>query len=228
MTDLHLSLKRIGHAYNCTLDLCADGGLAPQHLFNVSWGQVLDAVVTHMHQCSAERVVMVRAELPCKEVVLSKSDVDALRSVSYEPSPSTTSSRPAVSAPVKMVIPPLRAGHDVLADAFGEYVYLTRRPDGSVENPFTGRWDGEPGVLRAPGGWTSLATYYTTPNWAVVLTDALLYVGNKNSSARYWIPRAWNPAGWVTHESLAAKYAEFRKEVEECKIQYEQHHDRWA
>lgn len=107
-------------------------------------------------------------------------------------------------------IPPvgLRHGHDVMADALGDYVYL-RLQCGRVESPYTGRFvpcadfcatipEQQRSVLME-SGWLRLATSYLLEH---------------TEHSKFYLPRLWNPAAWITREDLSARYSEYLKEKE--------------
>lgn len=106
---------------------------------------------------------------------------------------------------VKFIV---RAGHDTLADALGDELYI-RIKDGKLESPFDGRWKEELYPWISPNKMSE--------NWAAIPTKTLLSVGEKQGINRYYFPRMWNePGPWISHENLKKKYDEFTKEREQC------------
>lgn len=106
---------------------------------------------------------------------------------------------------------PLPAGHDTLADAFGDEVYIRRRHLASdevalYESPITGRW--------VPAGEIGVWTVGVNDAWGKVSVRNLL---ESTETARFFLPRAWNKDGpWISAEDLRTKYDEFVKGREEC------------
>lgn len=93
-----------------------------------------------------------------------------------------------------------KAGADVLADAFGDEVYIRRRGE-MYESPITGRWVSAGEI----GAWT----LSVNESWASVPTHLLL----AEKKDRYFLPRAWNTSGpWISHADLEKKYFEYLKE----------------
>lgn len=97
---------------------------------------------------------------------------------------------------------PLRTGTEMLAQAFGEEVYLRLRGSSSmVECCITGRWirlDSAPYPVRVDG------------EWAVVRVDQLL---QGSTADRFWIPREWVVARgspWVSRGDLVKLLEELR------------------
>lgn len=135
----------------------------------------------------------------------------------------------------------LRAGHDTLADAFGDFVYLRLHPhekDGMRgECPYTGKWLGfgaraddpaqmllKTGRQNAHADWLPVeivgGSETENPKWVRVKTDVLLFehdprsVGQDN---KFFIPRKWNKTSpWISHGALTQMYEEYKKEKEAC------------
>ena len=119
-------------------------------------------------------------------------------------------------------------GAQVLADAFGEHVYV-RMVDGSVEDPITGKLrtlayrvsDGSfmvRGDGDDPATWLSISLVgvRATPSetdilsaaWATVRCTDLL-----GRATQYYLPRKWNfPDSWITDEKLSERLTTYRKE----------------
>jgi hypothetical protein len=112
----------------------------------------------------------------------------------------------------------LRAGHDTLADAFGDFVYCRRRDDGNIECPYCGRWGKlTPSVTETDQvvfGCAKCGTNYggieeITRCWFTVHIQLLLSA----EKDRYFLPRRWNKSGpWISHEELKQMYETFCKE----------------
>lgn len=110
----------------------------------------------------------------------------------------------------------LRAGHDTIADAFGDSTYCTINQEGKVECPGCGRWSpvstrwltcaNKSCGLRVPGVMTG-------KTWFVISTEALL----QTNLSRYYLPRSWNPQhGWISQADLKSMFDTFQKERELC------------
>lgn len=97
----------------------------------------------------------------------------------------------------------LRYGHDTLADAFGEVVYLKARISArgpQIEDPVSGRW--------VPFSATEKVLLGESGRWVPVPTIELLAL----KASRYYLPRRWNDSDWISHDSLEAAYASYLKE----------------
>lgn len=114
----------------------------------------------------------------------------------------------------------LRAGHDTLAAAFGERVYVRLRAveDGhQLEHPLTGRW-----VPLGTDKWVQRVDF------EVVLTSSNGWVSFKvldlleAPAARYYLPREWNAyGGWISKDQLQEMYNQFIKERDHVVEQFQ-------
>lgn len=104
--------------------------------------------------------------------------------------------------------PPLRAGFDVLADAFGERVYL-RVSFGDVECPGCGFY-GQAKSFQCQKGCLISLPLELGERWAGVAVTDLLATG----LSRFYLPRLWSPAPWITRDDLDKRYQDFVKERE--------------
>lgn len=104
----------------------------------------------------------------------------------------------------------LRTGHDTLAEAFGDSVYLRLRA-GKVENPCTGRWCS---ILELDDDCNLKGrSVLLVTDWLVLATVDLL----KSSATKFYLPREWNESGsWISKERLQEMYNQFRKDREQC------------
>ncbi len=117
----------------------------------------------------------------------------------------------------------LRVGHDSMADAFGDKLYIRRRFSVQVECPGCGRWvrvfdnilecircikDNKPVRLTVE--------LLNDVNWACTPTKEVLALKHD----KFFFPRAWNNGRvWVKREDLKSRYEQFVKEKEEaCSI----------
>jgi hypothetical protein len=102
---------------------------------------------------------------------------------------------------------PIPAGHDTLAESFGEELYIRKRGD-LYECPIYGRW--------VPAGQIGVWTVGVNDRWASVSVENLLHSVDPPAT-RFFFPRAWNKDGpWISREDLQRKYDEFIKEREQC------------
>lgn len=129
---------------------------------------------------------------------------------------------PAPSSTVPSGLSPLPAGHDTIAESFGDEVYLRTRGD-LVECPCCGRWQGTlrayptavdmycPCQFLVPG--KVVTREGSARGWFAVRTQTLL----SSNRERYFLPRAWNPnGGWIKHEDLLVLFTSYMKEKMEC------------
>ncbi len=132
---------------------------------------------------------------------------------------------------------PLPAGHDTLADSFGEYVYV-RLKDDKTESVWDGRWyEWHHNPYSSHGGqFISIPDdlykapdecrltqdpYYVNEKWARYETKQLLEVAERRKQEKLFLPRRWNKDGpWIKTDDLRKKYDEFVKEKEACSRQH--------
>lgn len=109
----------------------------------------------------------------------------------------------------------LRAGHDSLAAALGDCVYL-RQKGANVESPETGRWVPTACLSEC----LNIATVEVVPppihgglGWVIVSTQSLLDSG----ISMLYLPREWNRhGGWITRSELRKLYEQFVKDRAQC------------
>lgn len=109
----------------------------------------------------------------------------------------------------------IRAGHDTLAAAFGDVVYLSMRKR-RVEHPVTGRWVGVTVLeheLQLPISEIVTLGDELDCGWLVVRTEDLL----KLQAVGYYLPRDWNEKGpWISRETLQMKFDQYKKDKQSC------------
>jgi hypothetical protein len=133
-------------------------------------------------------------------------------------------------ANVPTVMPPLKVGDDVLADAFGDQLYFKVRGH-ELECPGCGFWGmfTSPGLLNDPDrAGLSFKTAFVcrkrcgcerfivtcNKEWGYVDTAYLL---EKTTLAAFYFPRVWNGGKpWVTREALQKMYQQYRQEKEQA------------
>lgn len=181
-----------------------------------------------------------------QQATMLRENVEAfLRTIS--PPPQRVVIRKTDNIAVSATSAVFKAGHEALADAFGDEIYIRTRKwwkdersstpvwRGEIESVFDGRWkechtivgineDGK--TISCPGDIydcaISLATTFkkVNDNWAKVNVVQLLAIGEKREQKRYFLPRAWNTSGpWITHGDLKKKYLEFLKEAAQAELQ---------
>ena len=130
---------------------------------------------------------------------------------------------------VKMVPISVRAGHDALADAFGEELYVRtreRKGESHIECPCCGIWAPLIVVPSREGLYTlcrntrcfvrghAVSAKVVNTKWATVKIEELL----KTESPRFYLPRSWNEGrSWVSLVDLQSRWDEFNKEKESCR-----------
>jgi hypothetical protein len=131
-------------------------------------------------------------------------------------------------ANVPIVMPPLKVGDDVLADAFGDQLYFRVRGH-ELECPGCGFWGmfTTPGLLNDPDrAGLSFKTAFVcrkrcgcerfivtcNKEWGYVDTTYLL---EQTKLAAFYFPRAWNGGRpWVTRENLQKMFNQYKEEKE--------------
>jgi hypothetical protein len=184
------------------------------------WGN--DVKHVELHRLELEGSVYAMA--PSEIAQLIEDPAAAIRSM-HEPDRTVVVrdlKKPTTAAERELVHPRLRAGHDTLADAFGDWTYLRMRSEQGVECPFCGRWTtvycyfGGPFEFLCGACSPSIAyTVYGEPvdGWFKVKTSELLIYDVE----RYFLPRRWNKSGpWISHEELKQMYETFCKERDDA------------
>jgi hypothetical protein len=113
-------------------------------------------------------------------------------------------------------VDPIRAGHETLADALGEQIYVKRRSS-ALECPGCGYW----GPVHtnsfkctkkcAREGHARTFRVTLTKLWAVFSTEDLL----ESTLPKFYLPRTWNVGRlWVTKAELIEMYTAYKAEKE--------------
>jgi len=153
----------------------------------------------------------------------------AIVALTYTQVRPSTAIRKAKQRDVPIVVPPVKIGTDVLAEAFGDYVCFRVRKH-ELECPGCGFW----GIYASPGLLASLeregqvfktvfacqkkckGRFMVTcmERWGSVDVGYLL---EKTPLSAFYLPRSWNSGrSWITREELQSKHDQFKKEKESC------------
>jgi hypothetical protein len=185
-----------------------------------TFARMMSVLARHIRECSEVDVVLARHEAKGSEYKLDADTVELLRAdPAAAISSMTHEDRTVMVRDRKSSRPPLgllRAGHDTVAAAFGDELYVSVNDLGRFECPGCGRWspvmthvsaacDNNVCRLKIAG-----RTHGTT--WFSTSTESLL---NKGLS-RYCLPRPWNPSGWIRREDLRAMFEAYKKERDQC------------
>lgn len=199
------------------------GGKMESHFSAVSFLKMFEAVGDAL-RCSPELRLLIQREEdgsfstlpPSMEQLLRTNTPEAVEAMTVPPRRVVISDdRPKPRPPVHT----LRQGHDTLADALGDDVYLRSKVNTfadqwlQIESPLTGRW--EPvcelnHLLYIGGGKLAVQVILDTESkWAKARVADILAL----ALPRYYLPRRWNATGgWITHEALASLYSQYQKE----------------
>lgn len=182
--------------------------------FQASYREMIGLLAVEANKYPDATIRFIRVHQGNQPIVVELSSADAklLREKAEVFTDATSFVSRSVAGAKRSEVPqlrPLRAGHDTLADAFGEKLYCSTR-DNSVECPVCGRWHRISAQKITVGCVTGLLlSYEMRDNWAVASIEELL----ATQRTRYFLPRAWNTSGpWVSHENLQKKYDEYLKE----------------
>lgn len=218
--DIFVSYRRDGKAETFSGHVSAPDREEPRHcvkFWSCTFSQILALAQEALLALPEHRLLLKREEAPYAMLLpdgledLLRRDLDAaVAALTVGPQRvivGTTPKRP-------FHMGSLRHGHDTLAEALGEELYLRARrrlASWEVEDPTTGRWtavvDGTPGRSMPRCGNLSLTSLIGP--WATAATAELLEL----ALPRYYLPRRWNPSeGWITHDSLVEMYEVYRKE----------------
>lgn len=233
MNTLTLEYKRVGHAYDGRIHLNQDGKHISRGSFEqISFEDVMARVATVLMVVYDVRVFFKRTEREgLQPVEIVGEELEELKRNPLAFAQARTMEHRVIHVRDKVqaadaIEVTVRAGHDTLADAFGDELYLRRR-DKKVESPMTGRWvdldrddPSEPFYIFAGGvvshgdgpepyGGTDITVREAGEQWVTTRTDELL----QQEWGRYYLPRAWNESGsWISHEDLKQKYEQYLKE----------------
>lgn len=200
------------NCYSGYLTVAQGNGAHSKHFDEVSYAKMM----TFVHEALQDnpelevRVARTDAQIP-SFLRLTKEERELLRTDPTQYINTTTV--PDITVVVRGVhrpnLPSLQSGHEILADAFGEAVYVSARgsePNGyvSIESPITGRWASQ----KYGTPFEGISTIYLF-HWIVLSTQELL--ASKHS--RFYLPRAWNPnrSGWISRDPLNDLLVQFRK-----------------
>lgn len=209
--DLWLKYSRAGEVYDAVFSLGEDGtewGL----LSGAPWNLVLRTLASNLHDLPSVGLVLLRTDHPfARPVSVSDDQIDLFRKDPVQAIAQWTQEVQGGISPRWRSIP---AGHCVLADSFGERLYLSKDElTGKVESPIHG--DMVP-VTDADWGHT-LPLRSEAPGWYTCSTSDLIRVG----APRLFLPRSWNPGLWIQTEQLQSLLNSFlqRKAQAECLLQ---------
>jgi hypothetical protein len=213
--EIVVSYERHGTAYEGTIEGQAFSGK--------TFAQMMTLVHMRLVKLPKARLIMQRTERPgLMPVEVAPEDVELLRvdPVTYirkhTVEPITVDMRGsrkgqhALARGERVEIPKssgIRAGHDTIAEAFGEVVYARMR-NNNVESPNDGRWV----TLQTLESWLKAApTEVVTPElgWVGIRVADLL----RTQNSRFYLPREWNPhRSWITKEQLIELLEQFEEE----------------
>lgn len=217
--EVYLEYRRVGEKSTGRLYVM-QGGQLQQGVFqfeNLAFDAMLYELARKLALHADASVYLLRTDrsgcLPYKlddgTVALLRADpVSMAQALTVAGSPSSLLLR-AQQAQERVVMP-LRVGVDVLADAFGEVVYV-RLSDGEVECPGCGFWSPlDAGGFRCRKRCHVQLDIATAGRWATVPVTSLL----ASPLQRFYLPRVWNTQLWITKDELAKLYQAFISERE--------------
>lgn len=235
MGDIRMHYGRDGETYNGSLAVNGhtstdDGSI--EHFTGYTFARMMSRLAKQIRRFNAGnvKVVLSRTEKAGSNYELDKDTIQLLRDDPAAAIRSMTHPDRVVKVPVGGKNPPqknvgvsmgsrLRAGHDTLADAFGDEVYvLVDLARDALECPVCGRLKGEfaevsPHSTARMYGCTNCMNGFIVQlcgdNWASIRTAELIQV----KADRFYLPRQWNKGGpWITRIDLTRKYRAFEKE----------------
>lgn len=233
-----LSYRRTEHTYQGVLSVFHGGGAEPVGRHSTFEDTSFSDMIVKLHKALAEFPDCMDVEFQRQELknlppfVLSSGDIELIRTdpvkavKAMSPPPVRVNvgeslGKAQLGEPMKKTI---RAGHDTLADAFGDAIYCSLKSSGEVECPMCGRWGRVSiapnmlGQLNCHCGAAILGRAYVDKGakrgwWGVDIQ--VLFQDTKGD--RFYLPRAWNKTGpWISREDLQARYEEYLKEKERC------------
>lgn len=190
--DLWLRYERVGVLYRGVYSLQEDGQLWGA-TGDVEWADLLRGLARNLYELPSVGLQLLRTDHPFSSPVrIPQETLDLFRS---DPSAAIrlwTMEVGGGGAAQRMAIP---AGHCVIADIFGERLYLSRDPvTGKVESPF----HAEMVLPSAEPALSALPLRQESPHWYSCRTADLVASG----APKLFLPRSWNPLGWITRDRL--------------------------
>lgn len=222
-----LPLPNGDSTYTGELVLRQDDGSAAVQLLKVfpsnSFSDILMGINDKLQAFPIERVIMERTDrqgllpvimdAPTMEL-LKQRPLQALQLLGCDISKFVSEK----DGTLRTAPPPLRAGHDTIAETIGSVVYCRQRlreKQIEVECPLCGMWtrvDEDVLSCKEPGGRIVLLTLLFVEGWAILNTVDLLGV----EIYKYYLPRGFNPKPpWLTKKDLQALHADWLQLVKE-------------
>lgn len=222
--DIKLIYGRLGQNYHGSINVKHEGQnefISEMDFKDFSFARVMSHLARTIRGYEpGGRVTLVRSELKGSDYPLDEATVELLRVDPAAAIRSMTHDRTTVVVRDKLpsAVPSglLRAGHETIADALGDRIYVAMDQSGRFECVGCGRWrEGAPDVMSCTiehclvklRGHLHGKTWYSVPTRDVLSLNL----------TRYYIPRGWNPSrGWITHADLNKMYRDFQKERDKC------------
>lgn len=200
------------------------GGARELHFTGSTFARMLEWVQPDLLAFPSHRLVIRRKEAPYPiafppgfEEILRADPAKAAEMLSPPPQRIVLSGEKTPSKKSSV----LRVGHDTLADAIGELVYLRAKKSVDnvgfgrgvtlIESPITGRWTPTQDQLCGDLRYELVEGHN---QWVTMETRSLL----EKDQPRYYLPRLWNPTmqtgsrGWIDHRQLEELYESYLKE----------------
>jgi hypothetical protein len=219
---IKLAYALAGDLYYGSFSFCIDGEDTKVEFDQHTFPRMMSRLAQHLReQSEVTGVVLTRLELGQSEYTLDLDTVELLRkdpaaaisSMMHESRTVHIGRHRSASSPPNL----LRAGHDTVAAAFGDEVYLAIDNQGRHECPGCGRWSPRRthGTVCCDKLECQLALSGVTHGgrWFSAATQQLLDAHRP----RYYLPRAWNPSGgWISYEDLNVLFRDYSKERDTC------------
>jgi hypothetical protein len=217
---LILSYRRMGDGYEYELN----GAEAPKKGSDASFADVINVVSEVLRVSPDVELIFRRTDhAGLRDLTIDTVMRDLIRNNPAQYIAETTVSERKVvvrdrptEETQQYATPYIRSGYDTLAESFGERLYVRIRDDGKVECPLCGRWTAEihedsiVPMLRCQCNATGVPGDLAGC-WFAVTTEVLVTV---KFLGRYYIPRLWNPNGWISCDELTKMYLSYLKEIE--------------
>lgn len=235
MTAVAMTYQRAGDTYTYHLAYMLENVLVERRGEGKPFSSVIMALSDALRLVPDGAVVLRRTDRPgLDEIKLDNQMRDLIRrdpekylEIVTEPDRIVVVGDRKAKRPVDPIVPYIRTGYDTLAEAFGDSVYVRLRDDGKIECPCCGRWsahiedidtpytrpDGSVPkllvcvcLLLAKMPVTSVSGSWVELNTILLATTAVF--------SRYYLPRSWNPTGWISRDELMQMYDSYIKETE--------------
>jgi hypothetical protein len=230
MTAVAMTYQRIGDTYTYHLAYMLEDVLVEWRGDGVTFRSIIWALSDALNVVPDGAVVFRRTDRPGLDEIkldaklrdLIRQDPDKYLEIVTEPDRVVVVGDRKAERSSDAVRLHVRTGYDTLAESFGDSVFIRLRDDGNVECLMCGRWTAtlyeqedvagtdSMTMLQCPCSLTTDVPVRVAGSWVELSTYMLASV---KFLPKYYIPRAWNPKGWISHLDLVKLYVKYKEEI---------------